>query len=106
MKQLLQTLATAALAFVLIFAAPALAKISYGGGAGSSFGTAITIKASNNFEGVKAEYAWIRKRLPGWRVVGQSLLTRGSKNYDVIEITKAGKRKTLYFDITNFFGKY
>ena len=53
-----------------------------------------------------AEARWIRKTHPGWRKGGQALLGDKGKSYDRIEYaTPDGKTKTIFFDITDFFGK-
>ncbi|WP_129588390.1 hypothetical protein [Solilutibacter silvestris] len=73
---------------------------------GSSTGKAIIINAKNESEGVPMEYQWISARYPGFKRGGQSLLMSGGKSYDKIDITTAdGQKKSLYFDITSFFGK-
>ena len=52
---------------------------------------------------VSDEYAILRAL--GLRPVSQSLVTQG-KPYDVIEAEAAdGKKQTLWFDISKFFGK-
>jgi hypothetical protein len=86
---------------------PAEARISFTGGDGASAKTAVVIQnAENAIEGVAAEYAWIKKHRPGWKVEGQMLVNRGNRTYDVIIISKAGIKREIYFDITDFFGKY
>jgi hypothetical protein len=73
---------------------------------GSSFEKAVVIKEKSEMKGVSAEYAWLRKNYPGYKSNGQSLTPHGNKNYDVIHITTAdGRKKDIYFDISNFFGK-
>jgi hypothetical protein len=53
---------------------------------------------------VSDEYAILRAL--GLRPVSQSLVTKG-KPYDVMEAEAAdGKRQTLWFDISSFFGKF
>ena len=82
--------------------------ITYKGGDGSSIEKAVIILgAPNSIVGVSAESAWIRKNHPGWRKKRQSLMGNKDKNYDCIEYTTPdGKTKTIYFDITDFFGKF
>jgi hypothetical protein len=83
-------------------------EISYAGGDGSSVERAIVIEgASGEGEGVAAEYAWLRQRLPaGSRTDGQALLTRGQRAYDNINVMLPdGRRQSYYFDITEFFGR-
>ena len=74
---------------------------------GSSFEKAIFIKETNEGPGVDAEYAWIRDKYPGSKVNGQALLNHNNKPYDLIHITTADGTKTdVYFDISNFYGKF
>ena len=74
---------------------------------GSSFEKAIFIKETGEGAGVDAEYAWIRNKYPGSKVNGQALMYHNNKPYDVIHITTADGAKTdVYFDISNFYGKF
>jgi len=74
---------------------------------GSSFDKAIFIKETGEGAGVDAEYAWIRDKYPGSKVNGQALMDHNKKPYDVIHITTADGTKTdVYFDISNFYGKF
>ena len=82
--------------------------ISFAGGDGRSKGQAIVIKgAPNSSAGIDAEYAWLRKYRPGWVKGAQALLNENDKYYDRIDlITPQGENKTIFFDITDFFGKW
>jgi hypothetical protein len=82
--------------------------ITYEGGDGSSIEKAVIIKgAPNTFKGVGAEADWIRKNHPGWRKGMQALTHVGKKYYDRIDYTTpGGETRTIYFDITDFFGKW
>jgi len=74
---------------------------------GSSFEKAIFIKETSEGAGVDAEYAWIRDKYPGSKVNGQALINHNNKPYDVIHITTAdGTNTDVYFDISNFYGKF
>lgn len=74
---------------------------------GSSFAKAIIINEKSESKGVDAEYAWLRKNFPGYRSKGQSLTYNNKKPFDVIHIvTGDGKDTDVYFDISNFFGKF
>jgi hypothetical protein len=80
--------------------------VSLSGGDGSSLKKAIIVKAPNEESGVRAEYEYIRQHYPGSKEGDQSLQESKGKSYDVMELTTAeGKKKTLYFDITAYFGK-
>jgi hypothetical protein len=82
--------------------------VKYEGGDGSSVEKAIVIKGAKNSEvGIKSEYAWLAKNHPGYKMRQQSLKAKDGKRYDVLEITtKEGKDVEVYFDITEFFGKF
>jgi len=82
--------------------------ISFQGGDGSSMAKAVVIKgAQNSFTGVAAESRWIRQNHPDWRKMKQALLSEGGKHFDRIEYrTPGGETRTVYFDITDFFGKW
>lgn len=75
---------------------------------GLSCNSAIVIKATTEQAGIAEEHAWIQENYPGAQIpVQQSLTKCGDKPADQIEIETANGRKvTLYFDISNFFGKH
>jgi len=75
---------------------------------GLSCNSAIVIKATTEQAGIAEEHAWIQENYPGAQIpVQQSLTKCGDKPVDQIEIDTANGRKvTLYFDISNFFGKH
>ena len=76
-------------------------------GDGLSYATAVVIKAKNETDGVRAEYAWINKHYPQNRRKEQSLDRNGGKPYDLITILLPDQSTlVLYFDISNFFGKF
>lgn len=60
----------------------------------------------NTFEGIEAEHRVVRTFFTGWSWGPQSLHNGGEgRIYDVIEISKDGETRQVYFDITNWFGK-
>ena len=74
---------------------------------GSSFERAIIIKKRREGPGVDAEYKWLAQNYPGYKRISQSLTRKGNKHYDIIAIkTNEGEEKDIYFDISNFFGKW
>lgn len=76
-------------------------------GSGTSFSDAIVIQEETETKGVAAEYAWLKKNYPGYKLIKQSLQYNDGKPYDVMEIKTAdGDTKKVYFDISNFFGKF
>jgi hypothetical protein len=83
------------------------APLTYSGGDGSSYVEAVVIKNARHEEiGVPAERAWLERRYPGYDKREQSLMTVNGKQFDLIEfMTAAGEHKSIYFDITDFFGK-
>ena len=55
---------------------------------------------------IPAEYAWVKKKYPGARVEMQALGKCDGAPADELYVrTAQGKRVTLYFDISSFFGK-
>lgn len=82
-------------------------SVASAGGDGTSMATAVVIDAANEADGVAAEYAWLSEHFPGAHVVNQSLLTpAGDHVYDALEFTaRDGTKRTVYFDISRFFGK-
>jgi hypothetical protein len=105
-RNLIQLVLTLALlcAVQLAFAKPP--AVSFAGGDGSSMEKAIIIKGATDETGVHAEYEYLKQHFPRYQLGGQSLMNSKGHAYDVLEFTTAdGKKKTLYFDITAFFGK-
>ncbi|MEZ0257244.1 MAG: hypothetical protein ACAI37_18325 [Chthoniobacter sp.] len=82
-------------------------KVSYSGGDGSSFAKAVVIHGATEQTGVDAEYGYLAKHYPGSRSGKQSLTAHGGRHFDLLEFTTAdGKKRQIYFDITEFFGKF
>jgi hypothetical protein len=83
------------------------APITAAGGAGSSHATAIVVPAMNEMAGVQWEYAYIRSHYPGSKFMYQALDSHSGKPYDIMTFKTAdGKQRTLYFDISRYFGRY
>ncbi len=56
--------------------------------------------------GVGEEYAWMRRHCPGFRPEQQSLQEIAGKPYDVLTWrNERGEERTVYFDISGFFGR-
>lgn len=95
-----------AFSFLLFFAcstAPAVSKTNDG----SSIEKAIVITETNEWDGVAAEYIWLDENYPGHTVLGQELIFEEDKPYDIVSIkTQAGETKDIFFDISNFYGKF
>jgi hypothetical protein len=54
--------------------------------------------------GIQAEHRWVQANFPGWHWEMQSVVDHGGHVYDVIEISRGGERREIYFDISNWFG--
>ena len=85
--------------------------LSFEGGRGDSQENAVVIHAPNSIIGIMAEYKFIENqygvRNVDWKLFIQSLITGNGKNYDLLTIElKDGTKKSFYFDITDFFGKF
>lgn len=74
---------------------------------GSSFEKAIVIMEKSETVGVNAEYKWLKDNYPGCTTKGQALVFNNKRPYDILTIkTKDGEEKKIYFDISNFYGKF
>lgn len=86
-------------------------SITYAGGTGATLGEAIVIQgAPDTKAGIAAEYKWLTEQFgppgPKWNLVQQSLIHEAVRHYDRMEVRFAdGREQTIYFDITDFFGK-
>jgi len=79
---------------------------SFSGGDGSTLNAAVIVHARDEAVGIRAEYAWIKEHWPGFRRGKQGLITENNRLYDALTITdSASQERTLYFDITEYFGK-
>lgn len=87
--------------------------VTYRGGRGGSLDDAIEIQgASSTEEGVRGEYQYLSNKFGergiDWELEEQRLrsIEDKGKHYDKMDIRLAdGTRKTIYFDITDFFEK-
>ena len=85
--------------------------ISFEGGPGDSKENAVVIYAPDTILGVLCEYQYVGNqcgiRNRDWKLHMQSLISGNGKNYDVLDIEmKDGTRRSFYFDITDFYGKF
>ena len=108
MKHLLRSICFAFLLLVIpAIGQAAPGKITYSGGDGSSFEKSVVIHGATEQTGVDAEYAYLAKHYPGYRRGKQTLGSHENRQFDILEFTKAdGKKLTIFFDITEFFGKF
>jgi len=87
-------------------ATAATGPVTFAGGDGSSVAEAILVKGATEATGVAAEYQWLRDHLPGCRPERQVLLDVGGRRYDQLDVVMSnGERRSVFFDITEFFGK-
>lgn len=88
-----------------------LKGITFSKNSGETIKDAILIRgAETDKAGVDSEYVYLGAKygLRGldWELVRQSLLRENDRDYDMMEMKLSdGAEKTLYFDITEFFGK-
>lgn len=85
---------------------------SYSGGDGSTPGQAVVIQDVNsNREGVRAEYEYLRRlygeRGKDWELKEQSVFeTNDGKQVDKLIVkTDSEDTETVYFDVSNFYGR-
>ena len=68
---------------------------------------AVVIEADNESDGIAMEYQWVAEHYPGYQNVSQAIFFGDDKIYDVLTIITAdGVEKTIYFDITLFYGHF
>jgi hypothetical protein len=89
----------------------------FGGGSGNSITDAVVIQnISSTGVGIRAEKQWLTEQYGldqqiaedpnGWKIERQELLESRNRQYDCLAIAfPDGRRMTVYFDITCFFGK-
>jgi hypothetical protein len=86
-------------------------QISFKGGPGDTLETAVIILgAPSSRVGIDAEYVFLEKKFGranvDWKLKRQSVLHKDGRHYDRMDIElKNGSKKTIFFDITEFFGK-
>lgn len=93
---------------ILLIACATAASSHYGGGDGSSKEKAVVIKgARNTLDGIRLESEWLAKTYPGYKKMSVSTPNENDKVFDEITIkTKSGEEKIVFFDITEFYGKW
>jgi hypothetical protein len=104
MRQILLPLASIVLCSAIVHAKTP--EVSLSGGDGSSFAKAIVVKAPSDHAGVNAQHDYIAKHFGRWRTIGVKSLEHHKRLFDIMTFTTAdGKKHTLYFDITDYYGK-
>jgi hypothetical protein len=74
---------------------------------GSSFEKAIIIHENTESKGIKSEYYWLSVHYPGYKVKLQAISQHNKKPFDILTVfTNDGKEISIYFDISNFYGKF
>ncbi len=84
-------------------------SIRFIGGDGSSKERATKIMgAKGESDGVAAEYQYLDLALGkgNWKIEGQALLRVDGARVDELDITTSEGKKSVYFDITDYFGKF
>jgi hypothetical protein len=82
------------------------ANVTFSGGHGAGCDDAVVVHATNESEGIRAEYEWIGREYPGFQRGGQGLGDCKTA-VDVIDITtREGEQKKIFFDISSFLGKW
>jgi hypothetical protein len=85
--------------------------ITFSGGHGHSLKTAVVITgAPNAMAGIAAEYRFLKEKFgrenQDWLLRRQSVVQQDGKFYDRMELDlPGGRRTTVFFDISEFFGK-
>ncbi|HXH40963.1 MAG TPA: hypothetical protein VNN08_20215 [Thermoanaerobaculia bacterium] len=74
---------------------------------GISCNSAVVIDAATEREGIAKERAWIAENYPGAKEVSQALIQCNDKAADQVDIETANAQKrSVYFDISKWFGKH
>lgn len=72
---------------------------------GSTQETAIQILESTEPAGVRAERQWLINHYPGYRKLKSGVVADGPRHFDVVTLQLPdGTERTLFFDITGFYG--
>jgi len=83
------------------------AIVTFEGGDGRSLETAVIIRnAASAQQGVAAETTWMNRSYSNWRQLRQALIHKNDRSYDqVTYVLSDGSKVTIWFDITDFYGK-
>lgn len=82
-----------------------LAPSPFAGGDGSSVDQAVIVLAGSEDEGIDLEHRWIFDHYGRFRKLRGGLASAEGKHYDVATVELADhSEKTIYFDITGFYG--
>lgn len=76
-----------------------------GDGTGASIDDAILILEPNEDAGIRAQRKWLSDHFPGYRKLHSALDFKGDRHFDIVTIRLADStERTLFFDITSFYG--
>ncbi len=94
-----------------IFKKAQLVVTPYSGGDGQTPETAVVINFTTSAQGVHAEYQYLEQHFgrqdKDWKVEMRYNKTRENKTFEWFVISfPSGEKRTVYFDITAFFGKF
>jgi hypothetical protein len=83
-------------------------QIAYSAASGTSLQDSVAIAGTANDEALdKAERAWIAKTYPASRIERRSIQGIQGRHYSVVEITTAnGERRSVHFDISDYFSHH
>lgn len=79
---------------------------------GTDLNHAIKIKGARDaFEGIRFEYMYLSKKFGvkdiDWKLIIQMMTQKNDRYFDVFNIMLKDERVlSIYFDVTEFFGKY
>lgn len=65
----------------------------------------VILGAEDNDDGVNYEYRVLKAMFKDYEVISQSLIFDDNKVYDLIKISSKEKIHTIWFDITDFYGR-
>lgn len=67
----------------------------------------LVVKAGTERQGIAAEREWIDTQFPGHTPYSQALAREHGRSFDILTFDSAdGRRISVCFDITSFFGKW
>jgi hypothetical protein len=65
----------------------------------------VILGAEDNDDGVNYEYRVLKAMFKDYEVISQSLIFDDNKVYDLIKISSKEKIHTIWFEITDFYGR-
>lgn len=77
----------------------------YTTGIGTSILNPVIVDEKSAAAGIRAEHLWTKDKYPGYTWDRQVLYSIRGRYYDIITLQKNKDVKTVYFDITSFYGR-